>query len=105
MSMLEQVKALVREVAQREVTPRFLKVTHSHKVDGSLFTEADMATQAALESALPQISDVPVLGEEMTETQQRDAWNAGWDGASTGHGSVPAAATPSSRSPAQRRSG
>jgi myo-inositol-1(or 4)-monophosphatase len=78
--MLEQVKALVREVAQREVTPRFLKVTHSHKVDGSLFTEADMATQAALESALPQISDVPVLGEEMTETQQRDAWNAGWDG-------------------------
>ena len=30
--MLEQVKALVREVAQREVTPRFLKVAHSHKV-------------------------------------------------------------------------
>ena len=52
--MLEQVKALVREVAQREVTPRFLKVKHSHKADGSLFTEADAETQAALEIALPR---------------------------------------------------
>ncbi len=77
---LEAVKALVREVAQREVTPRFLKVTHSHKADGSLFTEADAATQAALEAALPAISDVPVLGEEMTEQQQHDAWDAGRDG-------------------------
>jgi myo-inositol-1(or 4)-monophosphatase len=78
--MLEDVKALVREVAQREVTPRFLKVAHSHKMDGSLFTEADSETQAALEAALPRIKDVPVLGEEMTEQQQRDAWDAGRDG-------------------------
>ena len=78
--MLEDVKALVREVALREVTPRFLKVAHSHKVDGSLFTEADAATQAALEAALPQIRNVPVLGEEMTERQQHDAWDAGRDG-------------------------
>jgi myo-inositol-1(or 4)-monophosphatase len=78
--MLEQVKTLVREVAQREVTPRFLKVTHSRKDDGSLFTEADAATQAALVAALPTIRDVPVLGEEMTEQQQRDAWDAGRDG-------------------------
>ncbi|MCL5061338.1 MAG: inositol monophosphatase family protein [Candidatus Thermoplasmatota archaeon] len=78
--MLEQVEALVREVAQREVTPRFLKVTHSHKVDGSLFTEADAATQAALEAALPRIRDVPVLGEEMTERRQHEAWDAGRDG-------------------------
>ena len=72
--------ALVRDVAQREVTPRFLHVTHSHKVDGSLFTEADLATQTALEQLLPRILDVPVLGEEMTEAQQRDAWAAGQDG-------------------------
>ncbi|MBS1185807.1 MAG: monophosphatase, partial [Proteobacteria bacterium] len=78
--MLEQVMALVREVAQREVTPRFLKVAHSHKLDGSLFTEADSATQDALEAALPQIKDVPVLGEEMTERQQHDAWDAGRNG-------------------------
>ncbi|HRK79765.1 MAG TPA: inositol monophosphatase, partial [Thiobacillus sp.] len=59
--MLDQVQALVRQVAQCEVTPRFLKVAHSHKQDGSLFTEADAATQAALEAALPHIKDVPVL--------------------------------------------
>ena len=72
--------ALVREVAQREVTPRFLHVSHSHKLDGSLFTEADLATQTALEQLLPGLLDAPVLGEEMTETQQRDAWIAGRDG-------------------------
>ena len=78
--MLDAVQALVREVARREVTPRFLKVAHSHKDDGSLFTEADAATQAALEAGLPSIREVPVLGEEMTEQQQRDAWAAGRDG-------------------------
>ena len=67
--MLEQVKALVREVARCEVMPRFLKVAYSHKSDGSLFTEADAATQAALEAALPGIRNAPVLGEEMTERQ------------------------------------
>ena len=78
--MLPALIALVREVAQREVTPRFLHVAHSHKLDGSLFTEADLATQTALEQLLPHILDVPVLGEEMTDTQQRDAWTAGRDG-------------------------
>ncbi|OZA28860.1 MAG: inositol monophosphatase [Hydrogenophilales bacterium 17-61-9] len=78
--MLEDVKALVRTVAQREVTPRFLKVKHSHKPDGSLFTEADSATQDALAAALSTIKNVPVLGEEMTEQQQHDAWNAGREG-------------------------
>ncbi len=72
--------ALVRDVAQREVTPRFLHVTHSHKLDGSLFTEADLATQTALEQRLPGLINAPVLGEEMTEIQQRDAWVAGRDG-------------------------
>jgi myo-inositol-1(or 4)-monophosphatase len=77
---LEQVVALVREVARVEVTPRYLKVAHTHKYDGSLFTEADGATQKALESALPRIIKCPVLGEEMTEKQQRAAWDAGEQG-------------------------
>jgi myo-inositol-1(or 4)-monophosphatase len=77
---LEQVVALVREVARAEVTPRYLKVAHTHKHDGSLFTEADEATQKALESALPRIIKCPVLGEEMTEKQQRAAWDAGEQG-------------------------
>lgn len=78
--MLDKVIAVVREIAQREITPRFLKVAHSHKADGSLFTEADAVTQNALEASLPRICDAPVLGEEMTETQQKDAWGAGWEG-------------------------
>lgn len=80
MNMLDAVVSLVREVAQREVIPRFLKVTHSRKLDGSVFTEADAATQAALVAALPLIRSAPVLGEEMTEREQHDAWNAGRDG-------------------------
>ncbi len=78
--LLAAVVAAVREIARAEVIPRFLKVTHSHKADGSLFTEADAATQAALVSALQGLRDVPVLGEEMTEQQQHDAWDAGRDG-------------------------
>jgi myo-inositol-1(or 4)-monophosphatase len=77
---LEQVIALVREVARAEVTPRYLKVAHAHKHDGSLFTEADDAAQHALETALPGIIDCPVLGEEMSELRQRDAWDAGKNG-------------------------
>jgi len=79
-SALEQVVTLMREVARAEVTPRYLKVAHAHKHDGSLFTEADEATQKALESALPGIIPCPVLGEEMTEAQQRAAWDAGKKG-------------------------
>jgi myo-inositol-1(or 4)-monophosphatase len=78
--MLAAVVAAVRDIAQHEVSPRFLKVTHTHKADGSLFTEADAATQAALVTALQAIRAVPVLGEEMTEHAQREAWNAGRDG-------------------------
>ncbi|MGQ9686121.1 MAG: inositol monophosphatase family protein [Thiobacillaceae bacterium] len=75
--MLDDVKALVREVAQREVMPRFLKVAHSHKADGSLFTEADMAAQKALETRLKAIAPYPVLGEEMDEVTHRRLWDAG----------------------------
>ena len=77
---LAQVVALVREVAAAEITPRYLRVAHTHKNDGSLFTEADAATQKALESALPRIIPCPVLGEEMTEAEQHAAWAAGENG-------------------------
>jgi len=77
---LQEVIALVREVAREEITPRYLRVAHTHKNDGSLFTEADEATQKALVSALPGIIQSPVLGEEMTETEQRAAWAGGDNG-------------------------
>lgn len=78
--LLAAVVAQVRDIARREINARFLKVAASHKADGSLFTEADAATQAALVAALQTLRDVPVLGEEMTEQQQHDAWDAGRDG-------------------------
>ena len=79
-SALDRVAALVREVARAEVTPRYLKVAHSRKADGSLFTVADAAAQNALVTALPDIIACPVLGEEMPEAEQQAAWNAGKKG-------------------------
>lgn len=77
---LQQVIKLVREVARDEITPRYQKVAHTRKHDGSLFTEADEATQKALIAALPGIIDCPVLGEEMTEAEQHAALAAGANG-------------------------
>jgi myo-inositol-1(or 4)-monophosphatase len=74
---LAAVCALVREVAKREVLPRYMKVAHSRKHDGSLVTEADSATQAALIHGLRALADVPVLGEEMSHAEQQAAWDAG----------------------------
>ncbi|WP_374357261.1 inositol monophosphatase [Chitinimonas sp.] len=72
--LLDQVAATVRAVAAAEVMPRFLRVGASRKDDGSLFTEADLQTQHALERALPTLVDCPVLGEEMSTEQQQSRW-------------------------------
>jgi Archaeal fructose-1,6-bisphosphatase and related enzymes of inositol monophosphatase family len=78
--MLNQVIALVRQVARDEVMPRYLKVAHSHKTDGSMCTEADVACQHALTAGLREIAPYPVLGEEMTEEEQIALWAAGTEG-------------------------
>lgn len=75
--MLDAVKAIVREVAEREVMPRFRKVAHERKADGSLLTAADLAAQDALARQLPAIADCPIVAEEMTRAEQRDQWFAG----------------------------
>ena len=67
----DKVITAAREVAQREIMPRFLRVTHEHKPDGSIFSEADLASQSFLNERLGAIHDVPVLGEEMPEDEQR----------------------------------
>jgi len=78
--MLKAVIAAVKKVAQQEIMPRYLKVAHQRKTDGSIFTEADIAAQTALVSALKQIHDYPVLGEEMLPEQQEALWRTGEDG-------------------------
>lgn len=78
--MLKQVIAAARDVGHLEVMPRYLKVAHERKVDGSLLTEADIAAQAALFSRLSQIAPYPMLGEEMSEAEQRAVWDQGQAG-------------------------
>ena len=78
--ILDQVIAACRKVGREEVMPRYLKVAHERKVDGSLLTEADVAAQTALIRQLRAIAPYPVLGEEMTEAAQHDVWNIGDDG-------------------------
>jgi len=80
MSMLERVIAAAREVGRDEVMPRYLKVAHARKDDGSLFTAADLAAQQALVARLKAIAPYPVLGEEMNEDEHRRCWETGAEG-------------------------
>lgn len=79
-ALLPQVEALVREVAAREIMPRFLQVVREHKCDGSVLTAADLAAQAFLATRLRALADLPILGEEMEDGEQRAAQAAGDDG-------------------------
>ena len=67
----------VKAVAADEVMPRFLKVAHHRKSDGSLFTEADLAAQESLARKLPDIYPGTIVGEEMTRQTQVEHWLAG----------------------------
>ncbi|RPI42061.1 MAG: inositol monophosphatase family protein [Betaproteobacteria bacterium] len=75
--MLQSVLGVVREVATDEIMPRYLKVAHSRKADGSLFTEADIAAQEALKLGLRGIAEIPVVAEEMTQQEQAEQWLMG----------------------------
>ncbi len=80
MHIVKQVIDVVTHVARTEIMPRFLSVGSSRKDDGTLFTEADLACQAALADALPGIEPYPVLGEEMTRAEQDALWQNNPDG-------------------------
>ena len=76
-AMLKAVTAAVRLVAAEEIMPRYMKMTHQHKGDGSLCTEADLASQAALVRKLQGVLNVPVIGEEMSKPEQVALWADG----------------------------
>lgn len=78
--MLKQIAQIVMDVAKKEVMPRYLKVGHSQKQDGSLFTEADVACQNTLIQELTQLANYPVMGEEMSDAEHQAAWQAGEEG-------------------------
>ncbi len=79
-ALLRATVAAVKLVSAEEIMPRYMKVAHSHKSDGSLCTEADIATQSALARKLQVICNVPVLGEEMSEAEQLEIWQSGREG-------------------------
>lgn len=78
MNAQEQINAIIQlvcDIAQTEITPRFLNADSKRKADGSLLSDADLATQAALMQKLPEIIAAPVLGEEMSHDTQRHLWD------------------------------
>lgn len=79
-ALLPAVCDVVRLVAATEVMPRYLKVAHQRKSDGSLFTAADLAAQAALVERLQALCPVPVVAEEMSREEQTGHWLEGEQG-------------------------
>jgi len=71
------LESMVRDIARAEILPRYLKSARNRKADGSLFTEADMASQQRFSEALPAFLPGGVLGEEMTPAEQAALWNDG----------------------------
>ncbi|PXW87678.1 myo-inositol-1(or 4)-monophosphatase [Nitrosomonas sp. Nm84] len=78
--MLEKVIAVVKEVAQQVIMPRYLQVDRQVKSDGSFFTEADVAAQNALLDALQKIYPAAAMGEEMSKGEQEEQWIKGQTG-------------------------
>ena len=67
----EAIESLVRQVAIEEILPRFNKITYSIKQDGSLLTEADLATDKRIQQGLATLHpNIAFLSEEMTLEQQ-----------------------------------
>ncbi len=67
-TLIPMIRAIVRE----EILPRFNRVSFSVKQDGSLLTEADLATDQRIRQFLSQQwSDIPLLSEEMTSAEQQ----------------------------------
>ena len=70
---LENLKNIIISTARGELLPCFSKVERLHKVDGSILTEADLASQRSIASQLQHFwPETVFLGEEMTEKEQSE---------------------------------
>ncbi|MDR1350295.1 MAG: inositol monophosphatase family protein [Zoogloeaceae bacterium] len=72
------VERILKDTAEREILPRFLKVNGEMKADGSAFSAADIAAQESLIRALARLADLPMIGEEMPMKTQEAAWAQGF---------------------------
>ncbi len=69
---IEALSTLLREAAEAELLPRFARTERELKADGSIVTEADLAMQERVQSALAaQWPGIGFLGEEMPAAAQR----------------------------------
>lgn len=68
---IQDLKALLRELAREEILPRYKRTDAAHKADGSLVTAADLAVQRRMREALAERwPELPLLGEEMDHAEQ-----------------------------------
>ncbi len=68
---LDLIATRVRTIAQAELLPRFNRIGHEVKADGSLLTEADLAMHRGLRDTLSELyPEVRFLSEEMTTAEQ-----------------------------------
>ncbi len=73
---INQLIAIIKNVAKKELLPRFENVIKEYKSDGSIITEADTASQNSIQNQLSSLyPEISLLGEEMSENEQLDALN------------------------------
>ncbi len=71
---LKQLEAIVKPAAQEILIPGFGNHSYDYKPDGSIITAADTAMQSRIDEELQQAwPDYAILGEEMSEAEQRAA--------------------------------
>ena len=70
---LNTLKNIIVTAARQELLPRFTRVERQHKADGSILTEADLATQKRIAEQLQLYwPETVFLGEEMSAQQQSE---------------------------------
>ena len=77
---LNSIEEIIRKSAEVSLNTYFAMSTANFKADGSIVTEADIAMQSAMTSALQaRYPDVLMLGEEISEQEQLDVIESGQD--------------------------
>jgi myo-inositol-1(or 4)-monophosphatase len=67
---------LVIDTARQELIPRFQRTASNLKADGTLVTAADLAIQQRIGEVLARLHPaIPLLGEEMSSTEQQRVLN------------------------------
>ncbi|MEJ1495966.1 MAG: inositol monophosphatase family protein [Candidatus Sedimenticola sp. (ex Thyasira tokunagai)] len=67
-----ELQQLLIDAAEKEILPRYQHAVVRNKPDGTLVTDADIEVQRSLREGLYEHwPEIPLLGEEMTEEQQR----------------------------------